>query len=335
MFKIREVEIPNKVVLAPMAGVCNAAFRLTAKEFGAGLVCAEMVSDKAILFNNQKTMNMLYTDPRERPLSLQIFGGEIDTLVEAAKYVDKNTEADIIDLNMGCPVPKITKVDAGSKLLLDPDKVYEVIARLVDAVSKPVTVKMRMGWDDEHIYIMDNARNAERAGASAIAIHGRTKVQMYSGKANWDVIRDVKKELKIPVIGNGDVTTPELAKKMLDDTNCDAVMIGRAALGNPWMLYRTVKYLETGELSDEPSPREKIDVCLLHLRRLMEIKPEKVAVHEMRKHAAYYMKGIKGGSKVKKELNQLNSYSEMENLFGEFLDYLENGVGKEKKEIII
>ena len=322
MFKIREVEIPNKVVLAPMAGVCNAAFRLTAKEFGAGLVCAEMVSDKAILFNNQKTMNML-------------FGGEIDTLVEAAKYVDKNTEADIIDLNMGCPVPKITKVDAGSKLLLDPDKVYEVIARLVDAVSKPVTVKMRMGWDDEHIYIMDNARNAERAGASAIAIHGRTKVQMYSGKANWDVIRDVKKELKIPVIGNGDVTTPELAKKMLDDTNCDAVMIGRAALGNPWMLYRTVKYLETGELSDEPSPREKIDVCLLHLRRLMEIKPEKVAVHEMRKHAAYYMKGIKGGSKVKKELNQLNTYSEMENLFGEFLDYLENGIVKEKKEIII
>ena len=192
-----------------------------------------------------------------------------------------------------------------------------------------------MGWDDEHIYIMDNARNAERAGASAIAIHGRTKVQMYSGKANWDVIRDVKKELKIPVIGNGDVTTPELAKKMLDDTNCDAVMIGRAALGNPWMLYRTVKYLETGELTEEPTPREKIDVCLLHLRRLMEIKPEKVAVHEMRKHAAYYMKGIKGGAKVKKELNTLNSYAEMENLFGEFLDYLESGVAAPKKEIII
>jgi len=153
MFKIREIEIPNRVVLAPMAGVCNAAFRLTAKEFGAGLVCAEMVSDKAILFNNKKTMNMLYIDPRERPLSLQIFGGEIDTLVEAAKYVDKNTEADIIDLNMGCPVPKITKVDAGSKLLLDPDKVYEVISRIVDSVSKPVTVKMRMGWDDEHIFV--------------------------------------------------------------------------------------------------------------------------------------------------------------------------------------
>jgi len=304
MFKIREIEIPNRVVLAPMAGVCNAAFRLTAKEFGAGLVCAEMVSDKAILFNNKKTMNMLYIDPRERPLSLQIFGGEIDTLVEAAKYVDKNTEADIIDLNMGCPVPKITKVDAGSKLLLDPDKVYEVISRIVDSVSKPVTVKMRMGWDDEHIFVMDN-------------------------------IRDVKKELKIPVIGNGDVTTPELAKKMLDDTNCDAVMIGRAALGNPWMLYRTVKYLETGELTPEPTPREKIDVCLLHLRRLMEIKPEKVAVHEMRKHAAYYMKGIKGGAKVKKELNYLNTYEEMENLFGEFLDFLGSNEKPQKKEIIL
>lgn len=278
MFKIREIEIPNKVVLAPMAGVCNVAFRLTAKEFGAGLVCAEMVSDKAILFNNQKTMNMLRIDPRERPLSLQVFGGEVETLVEAAKYIDKNTEADIIDINMGCPVPKITKVDAGSRLLLDPDKVYEVVSRLVDSVSKPVTVKMRIGWDDEHIYVMENARSVERAGASAVAIHGRTKVQMYSGSANWDYIRQVKEEVKIPVIGNGDVTTPELAKKMLDETNCDAVMIGRAALGNPWMLYRTVKYLETGELTDEPTPKEKIDVCLLHLRRLMEIKPEKVAV---------------------------------------------------------
>lgn len=330
MFKIREIEIPNKVVLAPMAGVCNVAFRLTAKEFGAGLVCAEMVSDKAILFNNQKTMNMLRIDPRERPLSLQVFGGEVETLVEAAKYIDKNTEADIIDINMGCPVPKITKVDAGSRLLLDPDKVYEVVSRLVDSVSKPVTVKMRIGWDDEHIYVMENARSVERAGASAVAIHGRTKVQMYSGSANWDYIRQVKEEVKIPVIGNGDVTTPELAKKMLDETNCDAVMIGRAALGNPWMLYRTVKYLETGELTDEPTPKEKIDVCLLHLRRLMEIKPEKVAVHEMRKHAAYYMKGIKDGAKVKAKLNELNTYEEMENLFGEFLEYLDN-----KKTIIV
>ncbi len=331
MFKIGNVEIKNRVVLAPMAGVCNAAFRLTAKEFGAGLVCAEMVSDKAILFNNQKTMNMLYIDPRERPLSLQIFGGEAETLVEAAKYVDKNTEADIIDINMGCPVPKITKSDSGSKLLLDSNKIYEVVSRVVDAVNKPVTVKMRIGWDDDKIYLLENALNAERAGASAIAIHGRTKVQMYSGEANWDYVKLAKENLKIPVIGNGDITTPEMAKQRLDETGCDAVMIGRAALGNPWMLYRTVKYLETGELTDEPTPKEKIDVCLLHLRRLMEIKPERVAVHEMRKHAAYYMKGIKGGAKVKAKLNDLNSYEEMENLMNEYLDYI---YGTEKKIII-
>lgn len=333
MFKIRDIEIQNKVVLAPMAGVCNAAFRLTAKEFGAGLVCAEMVSDKAILFNNQKTMNMLYIDPRERPLSLQIFGGEADTLVEAAKYVDKNTEADIIDINMGCPVPKITKSDSGSKLLLDPNKIYDVVSRVVDAVEKPVTVKMRIGWDDDHIFLLENALNAEKAGASAIAIHGRTKVQMYSGEANWDYVKLAKENLKIPVIGNGDITTPEMAKKRLEETGCDAVMIGRAALGNPWMLYRTVKYLETGELAAEPTPREKIDVCLLHLRRLMEIKPERVAVHEMRKHAAYYMKGIKGGAKVKARLNELNTYSEMESLLGEYIDFVE--AQEEKKKIIV
>lgn len=328
MFKIRDINIPNRVVLAPMAGVCNAAFRLTAKEFGAGLVCAEMVSDKAILFNNQKTMNMLYIDPRERPLSLQIFGGEAETLVEAAKYVDKNTEADIIDINMGCPVPKITKSDSGSKLLLSPQKIYDVVSKVVDSVSKPVTVKMRIGWDDDKIYLLENALNVERAGASAIAIHGRTKVQMYSGKANWDYVKLAKEHLKIPVIGNGDITTPEMAKDRLIETGCDAVMIGRAALGNPWMLYRTVKYLETGELMEEPAPREKIDVCLLHLRRLMEIKPEKVAVHEMRKHASYYMKGIKGASKIKAKLNELNTYIEMENLMNDYIDYVENSTNK-------
>ncbi|MBU0278083.1 tRNA dihydrouridine synthase DusB [Gemella sp. zg-1178] len=334
MFKIRDIVIPNKVVLAPMAGVCNSAFRLTAKEFGAGLVCAEMVSDKAILFNNRKTMNMLYIDPREKPLSLQIFGGEAETLVDAAKYVDKNTQADIIDINMGCPVPKITKSDSGSKLLLDPNKIYDVVSRVVEAVEKPVTVKMRIGWDDDHIYLLENALKCQDAGASAIAIHGRTKVQMYSGFADWDYVKLAKKELKIPVIGNGDIITPEMAKQRLEETGCDAVMIGRAALGNPWMLYRTVKYLETGELTPEPSAEEKIDVCLLHLRRLMEIKPEKVAVHEMRKHAAYYMKGIKGGAKIKSRLNELNTYEEMENLFKEYLDHVNSEVNR-KKTIII
>lgn len=320
MLKIGNVEIANPVVLAPMAGVCNPAFRLIVKEFGAGLVCAEMVSDKGIVFKNEKTLNMLYVDEREKPLSLQIFGGEKETLVEAAKFVDRNTNADIIDINMGCPVPKVTKCDAGAKLLLYPEKIYEMVAAVVDAVKKPVTVKMRMGWDEKHIYAVENAKAVERAGGQAISLHGRTRVQMYEGKANWDIIRQVKREVGIPVIGNGDVKTPQDAKRMLEETNCDGVMIGRAALGNPWMIYRTVKYLETGELMDEPSPREKIDVCILHLDRLIELKGERVAVREMRKHAAWYLKGIKGSAKIKREINECNFRNELVDLLLHFAE---------------
>lgn len=258
MWKIGDVEIENRVVLAPMAGVCNSAFRLTVKEFGAGLVCAEMVSDKAILFNNPKTMKMLYIDENERPLSLQIFGGEKETLVEAAEYVDKNTTADIIDINMGCPVSKIIKCEAGARWLLDQNKIYEMVSAVTERVSKPVTCKMRIGWDEDHIFAVENAKAAERAGAAAISLHGRTRVQMYEGKADWDIIRQVKEAVNIPVIGNGDVTSPELAEKMLKETGVDAVMIGREALGNPWMIYRTVHYLETGELIDEPQIDEKL-----------------------------------------------------------------------------
>ncbi|MBM7663452.1 nifR3 family TIM-barrel protein [Bacillus mesophilus] len=311
MLKIGDIQIKNQVVLAPMAGVCNAAFRLTVKEFGAGLVCAEMVSDKAILYKNAKTMGMLYIDEQEKPLSLQIFGGEKETLVEAAKFVDKNTTADIIDINMGCPVPKITKCDAGAKWLLDPNKIYEMVAAVADAVDKPVTVKMRMGWDENHIYAIENARAVERAGGKAVALHGRTRVQMYEGHANWDIIKEVKQAVSIPVIGNGDVQTPQDAKRMLDETGVDGVMIGRAALGNPWMIYQTVKYLETGELMPEPSVREKIDVCILHLDRLIALKGESVAVREMRKHAAWYLKGIPGNAKVRNGINECNTRNDL------------------------
>ncbi|WP_338471299.1 tRNA dihydrouridine synthase DusB [Niallia sp. XMNu-256] len=307
MLKIGNIEMKNPVVLAPMAGVCNAAFRLTVKEFGAGLVCAEMVSDKGILYKNEKTLNMLFIDEREKPLSLQIFGGEKETLVEAAKFVDKNTNADIIDINMGCPVPKITKVDAGAKWLLDPNKIYEMVSAVVDAVEKPVTVKMRMGWDENHIYAIQNALAVERAGGKAVALHGRTRVQMYEGTSNWDIIREVKQSVNIPIIGNGDVATPQDAKRMLEETGCDGVMIGRAALGNPWMIYRTVKYLETGELMGEPSSQEKIDVCMLHLDRLIDLKNEKVAVREMRKHAAWYLKGIKGSGRIRNAINECDT----------------------------
>jgi nifR3 family TIM-barrel protein len=311
MLKIGDITMKNPIVLAPMAGVCNSAFRLTVKEFGAGLVCAEMVSDKGIVYKNEKTMNMLYIDEQEKPLSLQIFGGEKKTLVEAAQFVDKNTNADIIDINMGCPVPKITKCDAGAKWLLDPDKIYEMVAAVVDAVEKPVTVKMRMGWDSQHIYAVKNAQAVERAGGKAISLHGRTRVQMYEGNANWDIIREVKQAVNIPIIGNGDVQTPQDAKRMLDETGCDGVMVGRAALGNPWMIYRTVQYLKTGILVDEPSVREKIDVCILHLDRLIHLKGEKIGVREMRKHAAWYLKGIPGNAKVRNLINECNTRVEL------------------------
>ncbi|ANB57697.1 TIM-barrel, nifR3 family protein [Anoxybacillus sp. B7M1] len=323
MFKIGDVQINNRVVLAPMAGVCNSAFRLTVKEFGAGLVCAEMVSDKGILFNNEKTLNMLYIDEREKPLSLQIFGGEKETLVEAAKFVDKNTNADIIDINMGCPVPKITKCDAGAKWLLDPNKIYDVVSAVVDAVEKPVTVKMRIGWDEDHIYAVENAQAVERAGGKAVAVHGRTRVQMYEGKADWNIIKQVKEAVNIPVIGNGDVQTPQDAKRMLDEIGVDGVMIGRAALGNPWMIYRTVRYLETGELIPEPSVREKIDVCILHLDRLIALKNEHIAVKEMRKHAAWYLKGVRGNARVRNAINECNTREELVSLLRQFVEEVE------------
>jgi nifR3 family TIM-barrel protein len=323
VLQIGDIEMKNRVVLAPMAGVCNSAFRLTVKEFGAGLVCAEMVSDKGIVFQNAKTMNMLYIDEREKPLSLQIFGGEKDSLVEAAQFVDKNTTADIIDINMGCPVPKITSCDAGAKWLLDPNKIYEMVSAVVDAVDKPVTVKMRMGWDEDHVYAVRNAQAVERAGGKAVSLHGRTRVQMYEGKANWDIIREVKNSVNIPIIGNGDVETPQDAERMLKETGVDGVMIGRAALGNPWMIYRTVKYLETGELVAEPSAREKIDVCVLHMDRLIALKNENIAVREMRKHAAWYLKGIRGNAKARKGINECNTREDVVKLLYGHVDEVE------------
>ncbi|WP_342567340.1 tRNA dihydrouridine synthase DusB [Psychrobacillus sp. FSL K6-4046] len=310
-FQIGNHVMDNRVVLAPMAGICNSAFRLTVKEFGAGLVYAEMISDKGIVQKNERTLSMLYIDERENPLSLQIFGGEKETLVAAAQYVDQHTSADIIDINMGCPVNKIIKCEAGARWLLDPNKIYEMVSAVVDNVKKPVSVKMRTGWDEEHLYMVENAQAVESAGGAAVAVHGRTRVQMYEGEANWDLIRQVKEAVNIPVIGNGDVNTPQDAKRMLDETGVDGVMIGRAALGDPWMIYRTVEYLETGELKPEPTVQEKIDVCLLHFDRLTALKGEHIAVREMRKHAAWYLKGIRGNGTARNMINQTETAQEL------------------------
>ena len=266
---------------------------------------------------------MLYIDEQEKPLSLQIFGGEKESLVKAAQYVDKNTNADIIDINMGCPVNKIIKCEAGARWLLNPDKIYEMVSAVVDKVDKPVTVKMRIGWDDDHIFIAENAQAVERAGGSAIAVHGRTRVQMYEGKANWDYIKLAKESVNIPVIGNGDVLTPQDAKRMLDETGCDGVMIGRAALGNPWMMYQTVKYLESGILLPEPSVREKMDVCVLHLDRLIALKDEYIAVREMRKHAAWYLKGVSGNGKIRKEINNVETRDQLVGLLYSLVEDVE------------
>ena len=322
-FKIREIEIDNPVVLAPMAGVCNAAFRTIVKELGAGLIYAEMVSDKALVYNNKKTLDMLYVAPEERPLSMQIFGADKETFIEAAKIVDEKCDCDIIDINMGCPVPKVTKNEAGARLLLEPDKIYDIVASVVDAVNKPVTVKIRTGWDKEHVYAVENALKIEAAGASALAIHGRTRSQMYEGKADWSIIKDVKEAIKtIPVIGNGDITTPQFAKEMMDYSGVDGVMIGRAALGNPWLMQQTANYLATGELLPEPSADEKIKIAIDHMDRLIDLKAEKVALLEMRSHMAWYIKGLKGATNVKRMITTVSTRDEMIDVLVRYQAYL-------------
>ncbi len=320
-WKIGNVEINKRMVLAPMAGISNKAFLSLAKEFGAGLVVTEMISDKGIEHRNAKTLSMLDFDGIPNPLSIQIFGGDATTLVEAAKFVEAHTTADIIDINMGCPVPKVTKNESGSRLLLDPDKIYDVVSAVASSVALPITVKMRTGWDNEHLFPVENALAAEKAGAGAVAMHGRTRAQMYEGSANWDILAQVASKMTIPFIGNGDVRTPEDAKRMLDETGVDAVMIGRAALGNPWMLKRTSHFLETGEDLPEPTIAEKIETAKIHLVRLTDLKGDDTGSREFRQHAAYYLKGAPRAAKVKLAINQANTSAEIVAIFD---DYLKN-----------
>ncbi|MFD0897139.1 tRNA dihydrouridine synthase DusB [Loigolactobacillus binensis] len=322
-WQIGNVKIPNQVVVAPMAGITNAAFRVICRQFGAGLVVCEMISDRGILHHNTKTLSMLFVDPTEHPVSVQIFGGTKETLVAAAQFVDQNTSADIIDINMGCPVNKVVKTDAGARWLLDPDKVYEMVAAVTAAVSKPVTVKMRTGWDEDHIYAVKNAQAAERAGAAALAMHGRTRKQMYSGHADWNILKDVRDHITIPFMGNGDVRTPEDAKRMLDEVGCNAVMIGRAALGNPWILKQTAEYLADGVLLPEPTPWQKIITAKAHLHRLVALKGERTGVHEFRTSSAYYLKGISRAAKTKVAVNRAEAEAEVDSILDAFVEQAE------------
>lgn len=323
MWKIRDVEIPNQVVVAPMAGISNSAFRVICKEFGAGMVVCEMISDRGIIHNNAKTLSMLHVDPVEHPMSIQVFGGSKETLVQAAKFIDQNTQADIIDINMGCPVPKVVKTDAGARWLLDPNKIYEMVSAVVDVVNKPVTVKMRTGWDEEHIYAVENALAAERAGASALAMHGRTRKQMYTGKADWNILKQVNDALTIPFIGNGDVVTPQDAKRMLDEVGSTAVMVGRAALGNPWIIKDMEHYLRTGELLPEQTPREKVETAKEQLSALVELKGEAIAVPEFRRQAAYYLKGVPRSARTRAKINEVWTQKEVYDLLDQFVEKYE------------
>ena len=296
MWKIGNVEIKNRIVLAPMAGVCNSAFRKIIKEMGAGLIYAEMVSDKAIYYNSKKTEDMLYMEESERPIAQQIFGSDKETFVIAAKEIYKKMHPDIIDINMGCPVPKVAlKSQAGSALLKHPEKIYEIVKSVVESVPIPVTVKIRIGWDENSINAVEVAKICEKAGASAITVHGRTRSQGYSGHVNYDMIKEVKQSVSIPVIGNGDIVDIDSAKKMFD-TGVDAIMIGRGCLGNPWLIKELVEYFEKGKIIDKPTYKERIEMCFHHIEYLNKIKDEKVCVLEMRSHIAWYLKSFRSGA---------------------------------------
>lgn len=311
-FYIGNVYIKNPVIFAPMAGISDTSYRKIIGSMNPGLIYAEMVSDKAICYNNEKTMNMLKMDEVERPISQQIFGSDVDSFVKAAKIIENEMKPDIIDINMGCPVPKVAlKNQAGSALLKNPDKIYEIVKAVKENVSVPVTVKIRSGWDENNINAIEVAKICEKAGANAIAIHARTRSQGYSGNADWNIIKNVVESVNIPVIGNGDVTTPELAKKMLDETKCSGVMIGRGAIGNPWLIGNTINYLQKGTYQKDILLSDRINMMKHHLELLIADKNEHTAILEFRNHLMYYFRYLPNSKDTKVRLCQAKTKEEV------------------------
>lgn len=316
--KIGNVELENRYVLAPMAGVTDLPFRLLCKEQGAGLLCMEMISAKALQYHNKNTEALLQIDERECPVSLQLFGSDPDIISEQAKRIEERP-FQILDINMGCPVPKVVKNGEGSALMNQPKLVYDIVYKTVRAIQKPVTVKIRKGFNDESVNAVEIARIVEEAGGAAVAVHGRTREQYYSGKADWDIIRQVKEAVKIPVIGNGDVTNGEKAIAMMEETGCDGVMIGRGAQGNPWIFHELLEYEKTGQMPARPSRETIRETMLRHARLQMEYKGEYLGIREMRKHVAWYTKGLEGSAKLRDDINKVESYQELETLLNERL----------------
>ncbi len=311
---IGTVELDNPLVLAPMAGVTDLPFRLLCKEMGAGLVCMEMISAKALYYKNKNTRDMLHIDPRERPVSLQLFGSDPDCIAEMAKEIEELPFA-VLDINMGCPVPKVFGNGDGSALMKDPKLVAQIVEKTAKAIKKPVTVKMRTGVDDQHINAPEIAHICEECGAAAVAVHGRTREQYYSGQADWNVIAEVKRRVKIPVIGNGDIKSAKDVLEMKRITNCDGFMIGRGAEGNPWIFRQILHALETGEELPKPSIEEMCDVVLRHARMVVEEKGEDRGIREMRKHAAWYTAGYRNSSRFRGLMNEAKTYEDLEQLF--------------------
>ncbi len=309
--QIGKVELENNLILAPMAGVTDLPFRLLCKEQGAGLLCMEMVSAKAIYYKNKNTESLLEIDEREAPVSLQLFGSDADLISEIAKRIEERPFA-ILDLNMGCPVPKVVNNGEGSALMKDPKRVAEIVSKTVRAIQKPVTIKIRKGFDEEHVNAVEIARIAEDCGAAAVAVHGRTREQYYSGKADWEMIRQVKEAVKIPVIGNGDVDSPQSAERLLAETGCDGVMIGRGAQGNPWIFHQILHWMETGEQEEKPSIEEVKELLLRHARMLVQCKGEYTGIREMRRHAAWYTHGYPNSSKLRARINETETMEELE-----------------------